>query len=260
MVAGATAPDPCSLYPCDNAVDAVIVPMLVAGGFTPTAEDSGVLCRRMAIDLTGIAPTPTELAQQCMGKTPGEMADYFMNKPTGVNVPPIPTGDAPELYAPYVFVNRRWWADNFQYRGFNVFIRDLDRWVGKLYAGQIAYALSSPPDRRSRLRLERFGGDDVDLDTVNVASQAIRVLRARRSPRKRRTSATCGGGVDQLQHELPPQSEIDMLNTMFYGSGCPVDPKTMALDCNHSEFGLDGYRCDGAKQAACQSVVFGSTR
>ncbi len=255
---GSAAVDPCTLYSCDNVVDAVIVPMLVSGGFTPTQEDSGVLCRRMALDLTGLTPTPMEVAQQCTGKTPGQMADYFMNKPTGANIPAIPTGDDPALYAPYVFVNRRWWADNFQYRGFNVFIRDLDRWVGKLYAGQIPYdqftlqALSSPAF------LERFGGDDVDLDIVNTASTAIRIFLGRQAlAEEAQDFGNLWRGWTSLSMSYLPQSEVDSLNTMFYGAGCPVDPKTMALACDHSEFGLDGYRCAGPKQAACQSTVFG---
>jgi hypothetical protein len=256
---GISGPDPCTLYSCDNAVDAVIVPMLVARGFAPTAEDSAVLCRRMSIDLTGITPTPDELAQHCAGKTPGEIADYFMTKKTGVNVPTVPAGEAAELYTPYVYVNRRWWADSFQYRGFSVFIRDLDRLVGKAYAGQIPYDEFARQALASPAFLERFGGADVDLDVVAIASQSIRIFLGRQAlVEEAQDFGNLWRGWTSLSMSYLDQTEIDSLQTMFYGKSCPVDPKTKALDCNHSEFGLDGDRCDGAKRAACQSVSFGA--
>src|SRR5579871_2644366 len=120
-----------------NVVDAVIVPMLAQHGLTAIPEDPAILCRRMAIDLTGIAPTPAEQANQCKG-APRDVATYFMNKTSAPNLPTMAVDNAGQPIAadpttPYVWVNRRWWADRFQYQAgtnpastFYVYVRDLD--------------------------------------------------------------------------------------------------------------------------------------
>src|SRR3954469_12935337 len=69
----------CARLDCDNVVNAVMVPRMVERGLDIVLEEDHALCRRYAIDLTGLAPTPDEIAQQCEGKTPGAMIDYFMS-------------------------------------------------------------------------------------------------------------------------------------------------------------------------------------
>src|SRR2546421_70257 len=85
-----------------NVVDAILVPMLTRNGLPVVPDDNAVLCRRLAVDLTGLAPTADELAMHCAGRSAAEMAIYFRNKPVGANTP--------DGSSPYVWVNRRWWA------------------------------------------------------------------------------------------------------------------------------------------------------
>src|SRR4029079_5951596 len=100
---------------CSNVVDAVVVRMLSENGLPLVLEDEGVLCRRLALDLTGLPPSTDEIGNECRGHTPKEMASYFMNKQTGPNVPTMilnRSGVAvvnPNPSTPYSFVNRRWW-------------------------------------------------------------------------------------------------------------------------------------------------------
>jgi hypothetical protein len=64
--------------PSQNPIDVAIWPRLVASGLTALpAASPDELCRRMALDLTGVTPAPGE----CDGKTPEEMARAFMATP-----------------------------------------------------------------------------------------------------------------------------------------------------------------------------------
>ena len=96
------------VVPPENAVDKVVVPLLRASGREPSVEVPEVLCRRLAIDLTGATPSMTEVTQHCTGRTPTEMVDYFMSKP---QAPHVPAGNVP-----YAYVGRRAWSEIFGYR------------------------------------------------------------------------------------------------------------------------------------------------
>jgi len=66
----------------DNAIDQTICPRLYASGcgaapVAPTYE----LCRRMHLDLTGVAPSESEIVSTCAGKTPRQIALALMDSP-----------------------------------------------------------------------------------------------------------------------------------------------------------------------------------
>lgn len=114
------APDP----HCEHPVDRVLVPKLRALGRKPRDASTEEVCRRMAIDLLGRAPTPVERAQ-CEQQTFSEMARAFMA-----------TDD-------FVRTQRRHWSELFQYESLIVWgkdLVDLDALVAKLYREEITYA------------------------------------------------------------------------------------------------------------------------
>src|SRR4029079_932887 len=66
----------------DNPIDVAIWPRLVAEGHTELPRAStDELCRRMALDLIGVAPSAGERASLCAGKTAEQMARGFMALP-----------------------------------------------------------------------------------------------------------------------------------------------------------------------------------
>jgi hypothetical protein len=233
-------------------IDAVVIPMLQANGLAPVAEDPAVLCRRLAIDLTGLPPTTDEAQSQCAGHSPLDIATYFMNKPTGAN--------APDGTPPYVFVNRRWWADLFEYNvglsastTFYPYVRDLDQAVADLYGGRIGYdafakkALGSPAFAR------RFGIFEANHDLVQIASQAFRVFLGREAlPSEAEDFGNLWRGwTTKYMNEADAEAH--------YGD-CPVayDQQMNKIGCRHYELGLAGAQCAGENLAGCQSTVLGA--
>jgi hypothetical protein len=111
--------------PSQNPIDVAIWPRMIAGGHTtlvpaPPAE----LCRRMALDLIGVAPDANEIATICDGKTPEQIARGFLAHPR------------------FVDVERRWWirrigADPTAHMG--VLIKDADRIFDAAATGAIDY-------------------------------------------------------------------------------------------------------------------------
>lgn len=115
----------CDELAFDNVVDGALCPRVQGKGLQPRYADAPAVCRRMAVDLLGRTPTWLEVESHCIGKSPGEMVDYFMSRPE------------------YVKRNQRRWADLFQYNdGFSHYTRitALDEIVGQLYSGEIDYA------------------------------------------------------------------------------------------------------------------------
>src|SRR5438270_171870 len=77
-----TAPPQVPPPPSDNPIDVAIWPRLVAAGTTTlTPASPQELCRRMALDLIGVAPSTDEIAANCTGKTPEQMARAFLASP-----------------------------------------------------------------------------------------------------------------------------------------------------------------------------------
>ena len=112
--------------PSDNPIDVAIWPRLVATGLTerPRASEAE-LCRRIALDLTGVAPDADETATLCAGKSPEEMVRGFMALPR------------------FVATERRFWirrigADPTAMMGEH--IADADRIIDAAARGDIGYA------------------------------------------------------------------------------------------------------------------------
>ncbi len=237
-----------------NVVDDVVIPMIEGAGLSVVPEDNGILCRRMAIDLTGIAPTPDEVAQQCSGHSPQDIAGYFMNKPSGIN--------APDGSPPYVYINRRWWADQFQYDvaipnftfTFYLYVQALDQAVSDLYSGKIMYdafakkALASPAFAR------RFGIFEANHDLIQIASQAYRVFLGREA------LPSEAQDFGNLWTAWNTQFMNETTSEATYGSQCPSFTNGMGQQngCLHFELGLDGRECSGVNLASCQSTVMGA--
>lgn len=68
--------------PSDNPIDVAIWPRLVGAGFTDlTPAPTDELCRRIALDLTGVIPDAGEVATLCTGKSPEQIVRGFMALP-----------------------------------------------------------------------------------------------------------------------------------------------------------------------------------
>jgi hypothetical protein len=230
-----------------NVIDVVLQSMLQENGLQPLREDDAVLCRRMAIDLTGIPPAHNEMDAICH-RPAGDIALYFMNKASG---PHVPDGSAP-----YVWVNRRWWADSFQYQStvnrdstWYAYVRDLDLTVADLYSGKIGYdvfarrALASPAFAR------RFGVFESNHDLARIASQAFRVFLGREALPSE--AADFGNLWRAWSAQVMTGDEA---RTLY--PDCPTMGGDNSL-CAHDEVGLDGTACAGASQLGCQSAVLG---
>ncbi|MDB4965632.1 MAG: hypothetical protein JWN44_1321 [Myxococcales bacterium] len=137
-----------------NVVDAVVAPMLQKDGVKPTVAGDTELCRRYAIDLSGVAPSWDEYVAHCRGKSPSEIVDYFMAQPD------------------YVRVNQRLWADAFQYDNRTVwyqYLQDLDAQVGALYRGELGY----PDFAAIAMTHPAFVGEFVGENVVAYGYQAL---------------------------------------------------------------------------------------
>jgi hypothetical protein len=117
--------EPTAGFACDNAVNAVVLPLLAREGVTPRAATTQEFCRRAYIDLAGAAPTWSEYRARCEGKSPAQIVDMLMSE------------------GPYVDAGRRVWADAFQLDNrfaWYAYTRDLDAQVARLYKGELDYA------------------------------------------------------------------------------------------------------------------------
>ena len=109
---------------CGNTINALVLPLLAQDGITPSIAADTELCRRYSIDLVGVAPSWQEYQDHCQGKSPAEMADYFLAQPG------------------YVRLNQRLWADALQLdnrQNWYQYTIDLDAQVARLYQGQLSY-------------------------------------------------------------------------------------------------------------------------
>src|SRR5262249_10161622 len=115
---------PTGSFDCANTINAIVLPMLTGAGIQPKLASDTELCRRLSLDLTGVAPTLQDYQQHCAGRTPAQMVDDFMAQPG------------------YVALGQRVWADALQYDNRQVwysYIQDLDAQVARLYRGELAY-------------------------------------------------------------------------------------------------------------------------
>ena len=80
-------PDKSPPPPSDNPIDVAIWPRLIKEGLTERVPASEAeLCRRVALDLTGVAPSTEEAAALCEGKSAEEMVRGFMELPRFVEI------------------------------------------------------------------------------------------------------------------------------------------------------------------------------
>lgn len=108
----------------DNPVDAALCPVLWGVGLDTQPVDTAAACRRMFVDLVGRFPTRAEVRTTCEGKTWGQVARALI------------AGGS------FVQLGQRRWADALLYNNEAVNVErifDMDRLVGKLYAGKVAY-------------------------------------------------------------------------------------------------------------------------
>ncbi len=200
-------------------------------------------------------PAPGEYEAHCAGKSPREMASYFMSKPSA---PHVPDGSPP-----YVFINRRFWADNFQYRSgvgptegatftYYSYVRDLDAEVGHLYAGDIAYDTFAARVLSSPGFVLRFGVGGEMNDYGNIAYASFMIF------------------LD----EFPVHSQADNFGSLLHAwiakpmseedaqvayPDCPVhlDMNGKRDGCAHLEAGVVGARCSGEFGNNCASNTLG---
>lgn len=108
---------------CDHPIDRLLIPRLRELGAGPRDASADEVCRRMAIDLLGRAPTDVERAT-CRDQTFAEMADTFLASPE------------------FVRTQRRAWSELAKYESLLVWsedLADLDALVGSLYRGEVDY-------------------------------------------------------------------------------------------------------------------------
>lgn len=129
-----------------NRLDAAACVAIQGQGIELEPADSVELCRRLFIDLLGVAPTDREFEQACKWRSSAEIVDEFMAQPE------------------YVRLNQRHWADVFHFtaaRSRWQDIAELDAQVGLLYSGALSlgeFAVEAPTHPAF---LARFDGLDL---------------------------------------------------------------------------------------------------
>lgn len=229
----------------DNVVDRLVVPMLRATGREPTQESPESLCRRLSIDLNGIAPSAAEVSQRCVGRTPAQMVHYFMNKPKAVHVP---AGEAP-----YPYVGRRVWSEIFAYRtieydlntAFYADVLELDGLVKKLYEGTLSYDRFAVEVLIAPAFLRRFGFQITATDTSQTAAAAVRIF---------------------LGREALPSDAMDLGNLwrpFLLQNVQATAAKSRYPDCTyciHYAVTVRNGACSGGEALLCQSTALGPIR
>lgn len=229
----------------ENVVDKLVVPMLRATGREPTVESPEALCRRLSIDLNGIAPSAAEVGQRCVGRTPAQMVHYFMNKPQAVHVP---AGESP-----YSYVGRRAWSEIFAYRtiefdvttAFYADVLELDGLVEKLYEGTLSYDRFAVEVLIAPAFLRRFGFQINGIDTSQTAAAAVRIF---------------------LGREALPSDAVDLGNLwrpFIVQQVMPTAAKARYPDCTyctHYAVTVRNGACSGGEALLCQSTALGPIR
>jgi hypothetical protein len=114
----------CAGLELENPVDQAVCPALWGVSLDTRPIVEAEACRRLFVDLVGRFPSRAEVDGQCAGRPFGEVVRALMGTPA------------------FVELNQRRWADRFLYNAQAVSIErifDMDRLVGKLYRGEIAY-------------------------------------------------------------------------------------------------------------------------
>ncbi|MBA2662208.1 MAG: hypothetical protein H0U74_07920 [Bradymonadaceae bacterium] len=109
-----------------NPVNRGLCTSLWGVGLEPRPIVGDEACRRLYVDMTGRFPTYREVKNTCQGRGWDEVVKSLI--------------DSEE----FVFINQRRWSDRFLYHTQTVSVErifDMDRLVGKLYRGEVAYDL-----------------------------------------------------------------------------------------------------------------------
>jgi hypothetical protein len=229
----------------ENVIDRLVVPLLRTGGREPTQESPEVLCRRLSIDLNGIAPSAAEVTQRCIGRTPAQMVHYFMNKPQAVNVP---GGEAP-----YVYVGRRFWSEIFAYRvieydlntTFYADVLELDGLVKKLYEGTLSYDRFATEALIAPAFLRRFGFQISSIDTSQTAAAAVRIFLGREALPSDAVDLGSLWRPFAVQNVGPTQARAKYPECIY---------------CTHYAITVRNGACAGNEALLCQSTALGPIR
>lgn len=135
----------------EGSLDEIIRATMAERGASPQIAPDYQLCRRYAIDLTGVIPSPADLAA-CEGRSPAEMFDHFRSKG------PLPhTGGEPA----YLWVNLLRDADHFLFSNGAQFsqvahIREFRDQLRRVYAEGMSYREFARWALESQMFLNRF--------------------------------------------------------------------------------------------------------
>lgn len=230
-----------------NAVDRIVVPLIQASGRSVTVEAPEALCRRLALDLTGVVPTAAEISARCIGHTPAEMVDYFMGKP--LPPPYLPRGEAA-----YVYTSRRAWADLFGYRtidsdlttAFYADVLELDALVKQLYEGTLSYDRFATEALIAPAFLRRFGLLNTAVsDTPSIAAAAVHLFLGREA------LPSDAADLGNLWRPFMLQSVAASFAKAKYPS-CTF--------CSHLAVTVRNGACSGSEALLCQSSALGPIR
>ncbi len=135
----------------DQTLDGLVRSYMAERGAEPQLAPDSQLCRRYAIDLTGVIPSLADL-DACEGRTAGEMFDHFAAKG------PMAHTDGER---PYVWINLLKDADHFLFSNSTQFsqvghIREFRDELRDVYANDASYAGFSRWALQSQMFLNRF--------------------------------------------------------------------------------------------------------
>jgi len=152
-----TPVDLCPEKGCDSVLDQTILEQYAKRDVFPVDETADRLCRRLAVDLWGRVPSWKEVEELCIGKSPAESVDAFLDSPQ------------------YVAYAQRRWADDFEYNDSVVwwqYIEDLDKMVGALYSDELSYPDFASAALIHPAFISRYDGDA-------LVGAAFRIFMAR---------------------------------------------------------------------------------
>ncbi len=203
----------------DNPVDVAACPTLArARCAAAPAASTHELCRRLHVDLTGIAPTPEQIANVCAGRSPHDIAVALMATPA------------------FVTHSKELWGETLRYDPAMVdgkWLADADGYVDALVRGALGYdAFARRIVGHPVLGLgARFPRSDVLEDDVRffpqVADRAFRVFLGR---------APVAGEADAFAHLFRFwRKDIMVLNGDYGRAEAMIDPD--ACPCSTTLFG-----------------------
>lgn len=209
----------CQSQGFENPVHRGMCPSLWGVGLEPSPIDRDEACRRLHVDLKGRFPTKDEMSSFCDDRPWGEIVSELM--------------DSEE----FVLINRRKWADRLLYntRAISVErIYDMDKLVGMLYRGEVAYDHFAAVTSAHPVLTRRH-------DTAGDRAEALFHLFLGRPP---------------LGHE---RSDMARLYTLWHNGYYDHPQLGMRLSDAHIEFRCvdDDGNVDPDTKGQCTSILYG---